>query len=88
MSLWAVLVTGLVAGGASCAAVQGGLLAGVVACRHPEPTNTPAKGKGRRPRTPAPPPPSARQDAVPVGSFLAGKLVTHTILGALLGSVA
>ena len=31
MSLWAVLVTGLLAGGASCAAVQGGLLAGTVA---------------------------------------------------------
>lgn len=27
MSLWAVLLTGLLAGGASCAAVQGGLVA-------------------------------------------------------------
>ncbi len=34
MSLWAVLATGL-AGGAAFAAVQGGLLAGVVARRHP-----------------------------------------------------
>ena len=33
MSLWAVLLSGLVAGGVSCAAVQGGLLAGIVARR-------------------------------------------------------
>ncbi|MGH9242940.1 MAG: sulfite exporter TauE/SafE family protein [Acidimicrobiales bacterium] len=80
MSLWAVLVTGLFAGGASCAAVQGGLLAAVVARRHPEPATAAGKSKGRG-RTSAPP----GQDAVPVGSFLAGKLVTHTVLGALLG---
>lgn len=86
MSLWAVLVTGLFAGGASCAAVQGGLLAGTVARRRapaPEPVGA---GKARRARKPAsPPPPSALEDAVPVGSFLAGKLVSHTLLGALLG---
>lgn len=63
MSLWAVLLTGLLAGGASCAAVQGGLLAGTVARRRPEPG------------------PKAR----PVASFLAGKLVSHTLVGALLG---
>ena len=86
MSLWAVLLTGLLAGGASCAAVQGGLLAGVVARRHPAPVPTPAKGKRTRARTQPPPPPaSVLEDAVPVGSFLAGKLVTHTLLGALLG---
>ena len=33
MNLWSVFVTGLVSGGASCAAVQGGILAGAVA-RH------------------------------------------------------
>ncbi|MDP8937841.1 MAG: hypothetical protein M3O23_08975 [Actinomycetota bacterium] len=38
MSLWAVLLTGLFAGGASCAAVQGGLLAGTLARRCPEAT--------------------------------------------------
>ena len=83
MSLWAVLVTGLFAGGASCAAVQGGLLAGTVARRKPTPTPAAAK---RGTRKPAPPPPaSALEDAMPVGSFLAGKLVAHTLLGALLG---
>lgn len=71
MSLVAVLVTGLVAGGASCAAVQGGLLAGVMARR------SPASPRGCKP--------SSSEDAVPVAGFLAGKLVSHTLLGAALG---
>ena len=33
MSLWAVLLAGLFAGGASCVAVQGGLLAGLLTQR-------------------------------------------------------
>ncbi|WP_328971434.1 sulfite exporter TauE/SafE family protein [Streptomyces sp. NBC_00239] len=71
--------TGLLAGGASCAAVQGGLLAGAVTRRRtPEPAAKPAaKSK-----------PSAQQAATPlapVGAFLAGKLLSHTVLGALLG---
>lgn len=84
MSLWAVLVTGFLAGGASCAAVQGGLLAGAVSRhRYPEPAVTSGNRSRRKPLLP--PPPSALEDAVPVGSFLAGKLVSHTLLGALLG---
>ncbi|MFG2298084.1 sulfite exporter TauE/SafE family protein [Streptomyces sp. NPDC048603] len=59
--------TGLFAGGASCAAVQGGLLAGAVTrLRDPEE--------------------GARAPLAPVGAFLAGKLVSHTLLGALLGA--
>lgn len=46
MSLWAVLLTGLFAGGASCAAVQGGLLAGTVARRHPDPAATGSRKAG------------------------------------------
>ncbi|MFE5480931.1 sulfite exporter TauE/SafE family protein [Streptomyces sp. NPDC056527] len=69
--------TGLLAGGASCAAVQGGLLAGAVARR-----------------TPASPPPSVGGpmptptvgNLAPVGAFLAGKLLSHTVFGALLGA--
>ncbi len=64
MSLWAVLLTGLLAGGASCAAVQGGLLAGTLARR---------QGDGEV------------DDVLPVGSFLAGKLGSHVVLGAALG---
>lgn len=72
MNLWSVFITGLLAGGASCAVVQGGLLAGAVARRHdarPDPDH------GRL------------EDALPVGGFLAGKLVSHTIAGALLGLI-
>jgi len=122
VNLGAVLVTGLFAGGVSCAAVQGGLLAGLVARqRENTPTGRPAIGmpatataapggtlskrKGNRrggnagpPATrrargaqaAAPPRPwSARlaDDLAPVGGFLAGKLISHTALGALLGAL-
>jgi sulfite exporter TauE/SafE len=72
MNLWSVFATGLLAGGASCAVVQGGLLAGAVARRH---NARPDPSRGRL------------DDAVPVGGFLAGKLVSHTIAGALLGLI-
>ena len=83
MNLWGVFVTGLVAGGASCAAVQGGLLAGMVARRRPELVDSAAGAVGAEG-------PVARRggvvdDAIPVGGFLAGKLVSHTLLGAGLG---
>lgn len=79
MNLTAVLVTGLFAGGVSCAAVQGGLLAGLVARqRAGQPATGPAPA-GRAGRL--------ADDLAPVGGFLAGKLVSHTVLGALLGGV-
>ncbi|MCP3760691.1 sulfite exporter TauE/SafE family protein [Streptomyces sp. TBY4] len=74
--------TGLLAGGASCAAVQGGLLAGAVT-RHRSLDPKPS------PKSARPPHPARQADAgtplAPVGAFLAGKLVSHTALGALLG---
>lgn len=121
MSLWAVLLTGLFAGGASCAAVQGGLLAGLVARRAGPPgpnppvpttsariptkagtrsattkTKTKAGAAPRKgPARPATPPPELSptrrhrfgtlDDLLPVGGFLAGKLVSHVALGAALG---
>ncbi|MCP3820249.1 sulfite exporter TauE/SafE family protein [Streptomyces sp. A3M-1-3] len=94
--------TGLLAGGASCAAVQGGLLAGAVTRRDPAQARIPARtspasssSAKKRPRTASPSP--ARRTAAtasseptagslaPVGAFLAGKLLSHTVLGALLG---
>lgn len=81
MSLWAVLLTGLFAGGASCAAVQGGLLAGAVARRRPAPP-----AHDRRSGRPSPVAGLA-DDAVPVAGFLAGKLVAHVALGAALGAL-
>ena len=80
MSLWAVLATGLFAGGASCAAVQGGLLAGTLARRRPDMART---GRSKKAAPPAPPP--LRESLAPVGAFLGGKLVSHIVLGAALG---
>lgn len=97
MNLMAILLTGLLAGGVSCAAVQGGLLTGLVA-RQPRltPAATTSNVRASKPRSTATldPAPAAggwrRQladDLAPVGGFLAGKLVSHTILGALLGGI-
>jgi sulfite exporter TauE/SafE len=72
VNLSAVLVTGLFAGGVSCAAVQGGLLTGLIT---------------RQRTATAQQPGSLSDDFVPVGGFLVGKLVSHTLLGALLGAV-
>ena len=114
MNLWGVFVTGLFAGGASCAAVQGGLLVASVARREGRQpvtaaaararTSRPAGGKNarRNQRTDAraqaeraaiarrvDPRSNGRRrlvdDVLPVGGFLTGKLVSHTILGLLLG---
>ncbi|MGH9157681.1 MAG: hypothetical protein ACRD1K_18015 [Acidimicrobiales bacterium] len=89
MSRWTVLVTGLLAGGASCAAVQGGLLAGLVA-RHRHPATTAVSGGTHRKRardevgaSPAARPPG--EDGLPIAMFLAGRLVSHVMLGAALG---
>ncbi|MFB7172296.1 sulfite exporter TauE/SafE family protein [Streptomyces sp. NPDC056254] len=71
--------TGLLAGGASCAAVQGGLLAGAVTRRR---TSAPASKSTAKPNNFRP---EAVTPLAPVGAFLAGKLASHTVLGALLG---
>ncbi|HCT77606.1 MAG TPA: hypothetical protein DGT23_13650 [Micromonosporaceae bacterium] len=81
-SLVSVLLLGLLAGGVSCAAVQGGLLAGLVARQQ---TGSPTPAGRRRSRTAVVPKATAADDLTPVGGFLVGKLVSHTILGALLG---
>ncbi|MGH3328528.1 MAG: sulfite exporter TauE/SafE family protein [Streptomycetales bacterium] len=107
MNLAAVLFTGLFAGGVSCAAVQGGLLTGLLArqrATNAEPARPPRRAEGRtrhadgahsrksatrsvqtarRPTWRA----QLGDDLAPVGGFLAGKLVSHTLLGALLGAV-
>lgn len=80
MNLLAVLMTGLLAGGASCAAVQGGLLAGLIArqqAAHSE-ADWGAAVSG---------PNSVARDIEPVGGFLVGKLLSHALLGALLGGL-
>ncbi|MDI3384705.1 sulfite exporter TauE/SafE family protein [Streptomyces sp. B-S-A8] len=66
------LTTGLFAGGASCAAVQGGLLAGAVGRRATSWSSEAWERSGL---------------FAPVGAFLGAKLVSHTLLGAALGLV-
>ncbi len=88
MNLAAVLVTGLFAGGVSCAAVQGGLLTGLITRQRAATAQSaapPTRGVQtvQRPHWRA----QLGDDLAPVGGFLAGKLVSHTLLGALLGAL-
>ena len=64
-----IFLTGLITGGLTCLAVQGGLLAATIAQREEEKLKTKAKGG----------------NAIPILSFLGAKLVAYTILGFLLG---
>ncbi|MGH3821241.1 MAG: sulfite exporter TauE/SafE family protein [Pseudonocardiaceae bacterium] len=88
MNLAAVLVTGLFAGGVSCAAVQGGLLTGLItrqrgaAVESATAPAVPVQTDQRHTRRA-----QLGDDLAPVGGFLAGKLVSHTLLGALLGAL-
>ncbi|MFC9966497.1 MULTISPECIES: urease accessory protein UreH domain-containing protein [Nocardia] len=95
MNLVPVLVTGLFAGGVSCAAVQGGLLTGLItrqraAASAVTTTSSTARTSGDVAVTTTSNPDWYRRvadDLAPVGGFLAGKLVSHTVLGAVLGAV-
>ena len=107
------LTTGAVAGGASCAAVQGGLLAGAVSRRRvpgagaaadagaaakpvhtdARPAREPVDGRGgtalavKDPPTPKHAAPKGDSAFTALGAFLGAKLASHTILGAVLGSI-
>lgn len=70
MDLWAILITGLTVGGLTCLAVQGGLLASVIAERSEGDLE---EGK------------SSKHTLLPVLAFLSTKLVAYTTLGFLLG---
>lgn len=93
MNLLAVFLTGLLAGGVSCAAVQGGLLAGLVTRQKAAAaTSGSTTGTTGKLLTTAVAPKSVWRtqlgdDLAPVGGFLAGKLVSHTLVGGLLGAV-
>ncbi|MEK7518044.1 MAG: sulfite exporter TauE/SafE family protein [Patescibacteria group bacterium] len=71
MNLWVVFVTGLTVGGLTCLAVQGGLLASVIAAKEGEEID---KGINRR------------NTIFPTLSFLLAKLVAYVILGFILGA--
>lgn len=70
MDLWLIFLTGLTVGGLTCLAVQGGLLASVIATREEEDL---VEGSRRK------------HNVWPTAAFLATKLVAYTILGFFLG---
>lgn len=70
MDLWVIFLTGLTVGGLTCLAVQGGLLASVIAAKEEEEVE---KGINRR------------STVFPTLAFLVAKLTSYTILGFILG---
>ncbi len=80
MEFFVAFLTGLTAGGLSCLAVQGGLLASSMARQMEENL---ASSKKRSKASPTAKPASAR----PILLFLAAKLIAYTLLGALLGAL-
>lgn len=71
MDLWLIFITGLTVGGLTCLAVQGGLLAGILAAKEEEDFK---QGRQRK------------HNIFPVVAFLAAKLTAYTILGFILGA--
>ncbi len=72
VNLGAIFLTGLITGGLTCLAVQGGLLASTLAQREEEKLKDKTKSSG---------------NALPILTFLGAKLVAYTILGILLGAL-
>jgi uncharacterized protein len=72
-NLLGIFLTGLIGGGLSCMAVQGGLLAATIAQREQDRLLRMANRK------------SQIATALPILSFLTAKLIVYTVLGALLG---
>lgn len=71
MNLWVVFITGLTVGGLTCLAVQGGLLASVIAAAEEKEID-----EGVNTKNPV----------LPTLSFLVSKLIAYTILGFILGA--
>lgn len=81
MNLWAIFLTGLTTGGVSCAAVQGGLLASIIANQKKQELD---KNKQSKPESLGK---IDQLDFLPVTMFLSSKLLSHIILGFLLGGL-
>lgn len=75
MSLWLVFLTGLTTGGVSCAAVQSGLLASLIANQKKREQGELTVSSEEYP------------DWLPVFLFLLTKLVSHVMIGAVLGGI-
>lgn len=70
MNLWVIFLTGLTVGGLTCLAVQGGLLASVIAVKEEDEVE---KGV------------NTKSTVLPTVAFLLAKLAAYTLLGFLLG---
>lgn len=70
-NLWIIFITGLTVGGLTCLAVQGGLLASVIAAREEES----ALGRG-----------TAKHAMYATGVFLVSKYIAYVVLGFILGA--
>lgn len=77
MNLLAIFLTGLTTGGLSCLAMQGGLLASIIANQKEDETENVKIKKNQRTLD--------QLDWLPVLLFLITKLIAHTILGFFLG---
>lgn len=71
MNLWVIFITGLTLGSLTCLAVQGGLLASIIAAREEDDLE---EGK------------SKKHTVFPTLAFLTTKLIAYTILGFILGA--
>jgi sulfite exporter TauE/SafE len=71
MNLWVIFLTGLTVGGLTCLAIQGGLLASVIAAREEEEIEEHI---------------NTRNPVFPTLAFLAAKLIAYSLLGFLLGA--
>lgn len=79
MNYWVIFLTGLTTGGLSCLAVQGGLLASVIAGQKDSAIKTHDKNSSARSFD--------AMDWMPVGMFLIMKLLAHVAFGFLLGAI-
>lgn len=71
MNYWVIFITGLTVGGLTCLAVQGGLLASIIAAREEDELK-----HGQNTKNPI----------FPTAAFLIAKLIAYTTLGFLLGA--
>lgn len=71
MNLWVIFITGLTVGGLTCLAVQGGLLASVIAVREEEEVE---KGV------------NTKNTVLPTLAFLVAKFISYSLLGFILGA--
>ncbi len=96
MNLWVIFLTGLTTGGLACLAVQGGLLTSIIANQKDEELELldddkeQFKAKKRaaylsKEKTNSSLVKLDKMDWMPVGIFLVAKLISHTLLGLLLG---